>query len=238
MFFGAVGILMSNCVAYLFLCVFVFYSLRKMIGFNFYIDIEFIKKSFNFSSGNYIANILYNAIYTIPPIMVLNVLGDAEAAKYYIAFTIGTFFFQIPFSISTSLFVEGSYGESLRKNVIRSIKAIYMILVPAVIFILLFGQYFLSIFGKDYAGSVDLLRLISISSFFFAIYSVMVTIQNVKMNVKNIMILNLFLLVLLLALSYIFMSYFGIAGVGLAFLTTFIAVDIIIIAWAKAKKWI
>jgi O-antigen/teichoic acid export membrane protein len=46
--------------------------------------------------------------------MVLNMLGEAEAAKYYIAMAIGNLVLIIPSSLGTSLFVEASHGQGLR----------------------------------------------------------------------------------------------------------------------------
>ncbi len=237
-FLGAIGILASAGVAYIAMCIFVIYFLSKLVKFNLKVDIDFINNSFKFFSGNYLANILYNGFYTVLPILVLNILGVEESARFYIAFTIATFFFTIPYTIGTSLFVEGSHGESLKVNVLRAGAAIYAVLIPGFIFIYFFGGYILSFFGNDYVGSIDLLRLISFSSFFFAIYALFIPIQNVMMNVMSIVKINLATLVILLTLSYIFMHMFGVNGVGYAFMLTFAAMGLVIIGMAKVRNWI
>ena len=67
----------------------------------------------------------------ILPIMVLNVLGAEQAAYYYIAYAIAALLFMIPGAISTSLFVEGSHGEALKRTVVKSLVTIFSLLVPA-----------------------------------------------------------------------------------------------------------
>lgn len=236
-FLGALGILAASGLAYVAMCLFVIYLLSKLVKFTFQLDFEFIKKSFKFFSGNYLANILYNAFYSILPILVLNLMGEAESAKFYIAFTIATFFFTVPYTVGTSLFVEGSHGENLKVNVKRAVTAIYAILVPGVILIYFFGGYLLAFFGKDYAGSLDLLRLISVSSFFFAVYALFIPIQNVRMNVGSIVVMNFITLALLLSSSYIFMLRFGTIGVGYAFILTFAIMGAVIVCIARMKRW-
>lgn len=238
LFLGAIGVLSAIGLAYILVCIVVFYQLSKFVKFAWTVDYSFLKKYLSFFSGNYIANNLYNATYTVTPILVLDILGGAESAKYYIAFTIGCFFFQIPYAIGTSLFVEGSHGESLRKNVVRALIIIYAILVPGVIFIYLFGSTILSFFGASYVESFDLLKLIAFSSFFYAIYALMIPIQNVRMKVKSVVILNLILFSLFAGLSCLFLVQFGIVGVGYAMLVTYVIMALIILSIVKIEGWL
>jgi Na+-driven multidrug efflux pump len=58
----------------------------------------------------------------------------------------------IPGAFSTSLFVEGSHGEALKKNTLKSLLGTFSLLIPAVIiyiFIIGFG-----ILGVGYAWMV------------------------------------------------------------------------------------
>ncbi|HMK45796.1 MAG TPA: oligosaccharide flippase family protein [Methanocella sp.] len=235
---GAIGVLSAIGVAYLLACVLIFYQLNKFVRFGWSVDRGFLNRYLSFFSGNYLANILYNATYTVTPILVLDILGGAEAAKYYIAFTIGTFFFQIPYAIGTSLFVEGSHGESLRKNVIRALTIIYAILIPGVIFIYIFGSNILSLFGKNYVESTELLKLIALSSFFYAIYALMIPIQNVRMKVKSVVALNMVLFSMFVGLSCIFLARSGIVGVGYAMLFTYVIMALIIVSLVKYEGWL
>lgn len=237
-FLGAFGILTSIGIAYVAVSLIALYLISRLIRPRPAVDPAFVRKSLQFSFGNYIAQLLLNFTYLVLPIMILTILGPDESAKYYIAFTIGNFLLQVPDAVSTSLFVEGSHGESMRKNVLRAAGAIYAILIPGIAFIYVFSPHLLALFGKDYAESIDLLRLIAFTSLFFAIYSIMVPIQNVRMNVKHIIKMNSVIFVLFMGLSCLLMMQMGIVGVGFALMSTYIIVDIIILGVAKREGWI
>jgi O-antigen/teichoic acid export membrane protein len=89
MFLGILGILGANFFGYIVTYIVIFILLSRFIPFKPQLDMEFIKKSFKFSFGNYIANIMYNASFLALPIIVLNMEGDAAAGIFYIAFTLG-----------------------------------------------------------------------------------------------------------------------------------------------------
>lgn len=237
-FLGAFGILTSIGLAYVVVCFVILYLLSRFVQLQLSVDRDFVKTSLHFSFGNYVAQIFLNFTYLVLPMMILSILGKDEAAKYYIAYTIGNFLLQVPDAVGTSLFVEGSHGESMRKNVKRAAIAMYAVLIPGVIFVFLFGGQLLALFGKDYTESVTLLRLFALVGLFFAVYCLMVPIQNVRMNVQRILKINFLILVLFMGMSYLFMTRIGIVGVGLALLLTYAIVDVIIIGLARLEGWL
>jgi O-antigen/teichoic acid export membrane protein len=199
---------------------------------------DFICRSFRFSSWNYVSGILSVAPTLIIPIMVLNMLGEAEAARYYIAFAIGNMVIIIPSSLGTSLFVEGSHGEGLKKNVMRAIGTSLALLVPTVLALLLFGDRLLGLLKGEYMEAFDLLRIIAVSSFPVAVYSLFVSIQNVRMRVESIVSLNALRCVLLLGLSYVLMQRYGILGAGYAWMATY-GVITLGVGWLVRKEgWV
>ena len=225
-------------MAYLLSALFTILLLCKSVRFDFKVDKKFINESFSFSSGNYISSVLQTVPTMIMPILILNLLGEAEAAKYYIAFAIGNLVLIVPDSLSTSLFVEGSHDESLRKSVIKAGVAIYAFLIPAVILIYFFGDFLLGLVGKDYAEASELLRLLAISSFFVAVYSLFLPVQNVRMRVESIVKLNLLRFLLLMGLSYVFILRFGIVGIGYAWIITYGVMALGIVVVVRRMGWV
>ena len=237
-FLGSLGIIGANFVGYILAYFFIFIFLTRFIPFKPRLDGEFLKKSFKFSFGNYIGNIMYNAAFLALPIIVLNLEGDAAAGVFYIAFTLGNFLLQIPLALSVSFFVEGVYGENIKKNLLKSATSMVLLLVPGIVLFWLFGSYMLGFFGDIYVNGVDLLRLVALSSLVYAVYSLFQPILNIRMRVMTLAMLNMLILVLLVGLTYLFLPIFGITGVGYAMIGTFSIVDIIIVFLAIKWGWI
>jgi O-antigen/teichoic acid export membrane protein len=185
------------------------------------VDVDFVKRSLRFSFWNYVSNILSMAPVHILPIMVLNLLGEAEAAKYYIAFAIGNLVLILPQSLGTSLFVEGSHGEGLKNNVMRAGSASVALLVPAVFVIFYFGDRLLGLLKGDYVEAFDLLRVLALSSFLVTVYNLFIPIQNLRMELRSIVVINTLRCLLLLVLCYVLMQKYGIIGVGYGWMITY-----------------
>jgi len=238
-FLGTFGIFGSTGLAFIVASIFALIVLaRSLKSIRPEVDVEFIKRSFKFSSWNYVSNILSTAPTLVLPIMVLNILGEAEAAKYYIAFAIGNLVLIIPSSLGTSLFVEGSHGEGLKKSVMRAGAASLALLVPAILALFILGDGFLGMLKGEYIEASELLKIIALSSFPVTVYSLFIPIQNVRMRVVGIVKLNALRCTLLLGLSYLMIQEYGILGVGYAWIFTY-GMIMIVIGWiALREKWI
>lgn len=235
---GTFGIFGAWGVSFFITAVVSFAFVAKYAKVNFRIDKDFFRTSLRFSWWNYIAELFRKGPLLILPIMILAMVGPANAAYYYIVSSIANVLFIIPDALSTSLFVEGSHGESLRANAKKALIAAFALLIPAVVIAYLFGGVLLGLFGPDYVQAIDILRPIALSSFFIAIYYIFVPIQNVRMRVKSIALLNLVGFVLLLGLSYFFILRFNVVGVGYAWFITYAIIALITVGYAKSQHWI
>lgn len=229
-FLGAMGVFGSVGISFIFSAIFAIYFMsRTGVYLQSNIDKGFLKDAFSYSAKNYIINALIASPNLLLPIMVLNVLGAENTAKYYIAFTLSSILFVIPDSVSTSLFVEGSYGESLKKAAIKSTIATLSLLVPLVVAFYIGGGYLLDLIGRGYTETLDLLRLIVISSFFLAIYSIYISIKRVQKDLNNLMILSGLFLILILLMSYLSMPKLGLIGIGYSWLLSYGTITVLII---------
>ncbi|MCW7076801.1 MAG: oligosaccharide flippase family protein [Candidatus Syntrophoarchaeum sp.] len=201
-------------------------------------DREFLNDSLHFSAGNYIAGLLMTAPNQILPIMVLNILGAEETAHYYIAYAIASLLFMIPLAFSTSLFVEGSHGEALKKNTLKALFAIVSLLTPAMIILYLFGGFLLGIIGKSYVEGFDLLRIFAFSSFFVAICQLYFSIKKVQKDVKGLVFVSALIFVLITGLSYVFMLEFGIVGIGYAWMAGYGLGSLVVGGMVWREGWV
>lgn len=237
-FLGNFGIFGAIGVTYIVSTIFSIYLLNRRTNITAKIDKGYLKDSFTFSSGNYISNLLYESPSLIMPTIILSLLGKEEAALYYIAFSISNLIWIAPMSMSTSLFIEGSYGEGLKKNLIRSGGAVLILLIPSIIIIYFFGNTILQLFGKDYVESLSLLHVLALSSFFVALHNFFVPILNLQMKVKELIKLNFIRFSLLIGLSYILLTPYDILGFGYAWMITYVILTVITLRISRKEGWI
>jgi len=212
---------------------------RSGVNLSLRFDRQFLNEAFHFSAGNFIAGLLMTAPAQILPLMVLNVLGAKETAHYYIAFAITSLLFTIPNALSTSLFVEGSHGEGLKKATIKSLRAIFLLMIPAALILYFAGGWLLGLIGKDYAASgLELLRIMVVSSFFMAVSSIYITFKKVQKDILGLIFLSGLIFILLIGLGYVFMLWYGVAGIGYAYVVGYGvgAVAVGVMVWRE--KWV
>ena len=181
-----------------------------------------INELVHFSSGNYLANLLKGTPGMVLPIMIINILGAESTAYYYIAWLITSALIMVVEATSFSLFAEGSHEEQrLGLNVGRSLKMLFLILVPAVILVWAFADKLLLAFGSSYSESATtLLRILTLSIIPLAINTVYFSIKRVEKKLTILIAATAFLAVATLALSYILLFRMGITGIGIAWLTS------------------
>jgi len=236
---GVLGIFCSIGVS-MAVAMIVSFSILYFLGIKlkFAIDRDFIERSFKFSLGNYSAGMFITAPNQIIPLIVLNVLGAEETAHYYIAFSIASLICMIPNATSMSLFVEGSYGEALKRNTIRALTFAFLLLIPSVIFIHLYGGRILAMIGRDYLSGLDLLKVMVLSSFFVTFCSMYLSIKRVQKDISGLLYLSALIFVLLISLSYVLLIAFRLVGVGYAWVLSYGIGTIFVIISARREGWI
>jgi O-antigen/teichoic acid export membrane protein len=218
---GALGIYNSFWVSVFFAFGAALFLLKSHLKLGFSFKRDFFRESLKFSGGNYAASLFSSIPALILPLLVLNLLGVKEAAYYYISYAIASIIFMIPNAVSTSLFVEGSHGESLKKSVVKSYTMIFVLLIPVVLITYFFGHFILSFLGKSYLESLELLKIFALSSFFVAIVSVYMSVKRVQMDIKSLMLVSIGTCILTLSLSPLFLLKFGIIGIGYTWIITY-----------------
>lgn len=238
--FGLMGLIYSLGISFILAFSYSEYILSRL-GFNKVnadtIDTSFLKRSFKYSCGNYIITLLTTVPSSLLPIMVLNVLGAENAAYYYIDYAIASFLFMIPTAFSTSTFVEGSYGESLKRSCLKSLFSVFLLLTPLVIFLYFYGNFFLEIIDKSYIQGFETLKYLVVSSLFFSINQIYFSLKRVQKDIVQLVYLSGFTCILIIGLSYIFMQKFGLIGLGYAWNLSYILGTLVIVMLLKKESW-
>lgn len=156
--------------------------------------------------------------------MILHFLTPEDNAYYYIVFAIASLLFVIPGAFSTSLFAEGSFKEeTFLKNLKKAIKRAYLLLVPGIVFIIIFGKWLLLLFGKEYSTSGHfLLSILTISGIFIVLNSFYITYLRIRLKITELMIITILTALGILGISYLLIQQptLGITGVGFSYLFT------------------
>ncbi len=236
--FGAFAIFFSTSFGSIITFFISLYILYKFFGYKFKLTIkkDIFYKIFNLSFINFIASFTASLPLNLLPLMIASSLGPKQAAYYYIDMSIITLLNAIQSSINQSLFAEGSNNDKeLKKYIIKSVKFTIMILIPSIIFIILFGKYILLFFGKEYSSQgIFLLQLLALSVIFTSINGTLSTILNIKGRL-NLLLMMCILgpLILLSILHFVIPKGLVTLGYGWFLGEGIIAILYSIIVWIK-----
>lgn len=200
------------------------------------LNLNIVKNIWKYSVGNYFASILAAIPSFILPLMIVNLLSGQQNAYFYIAWTIASILFSIPFAASQSLFAEGSHFENeLRIHANKAIRFALVLLVPATILVVVLGKWLLLLFGSSYSSNaLTLLWILGSSSIFVGINSVYYTILLVRHRIRELLVLRGLTTIAVLVTSALIMPEMGIVGIGYAWLGAQALVSIYV---ALAIRW-
>ncbi len=184
-----------------------------------------IKEIFNFSIGNYIIGLTGTIPATLLPLIILQVLSAEDNAYFFVTFAIAGILLVIPGALSTSLFAEGSFDESMFKhNMKKAAKQAYLLLAPAIAITMIFGDKLLLLFGSTYsANGHALLSILALSSLFAAPVSFYNTYLRIRMRILELQAITIASAAGIIAISYALLPTAGIVGVGYAYLAVYAA---------------
>lgn len=184
------------------------------------VDRRLVADMIRFSLGNYGANLFLALPGFALPLFVINLVGPAASAYYYIAWAIASVLLMIPGAISLSLFAEGSHDSRRQKqDVGRSLKLIMFVLVPAMAVVFLAGDKILLVFGADYSeNATRLLWVLAASALPAGINHIYFSTQRVAMKMGRVLGPAVLVTVATLGLSYLLLPGYGIIGAGISWL--------------------
>lgn len=219
-YLGVLGVFYAIGIAYVITFIFGACMLYKYrLSFTKKINFVGLRKIMKFSLGNYTAGIFMIVPTTVIPLMIMNMLGAKESAYFFIAYSVASLLTMIPNAVSLSLFVEGAHSQPLKENIIKSLKLIITLLFPALIFIFIFGDKLLLLFGMDYSEqSLRILQLLAASNIFSAIIFIYISIKKIQKDVRMINYLSFSLSILIIGLGYVSLLKYGLVGLGYTWL--------------------
>ncbi len=218
---GAYGIFLAFGFSMIAACLIGFIVLFTKFNYVFKptINKDVVKRMTKFSFGNYVAGFIGILPMNVLPILITNNINASTSAYFYIAMMIANLLYIIPIATSQSLFAEGSHSEGeLHSSIKKAISISALFLIPAIVVTVLFGNYILLAFGKQYSTEAFMfLKLIALAGIFVAINQICGIILNIKHKVNYLIILNTINAALILGLSYLFINQ-HLLGIGIAWI--------------------
>jgi len=198
-------------------------------AFSVLFDMRVLRVARKFSFSMYASSILNLLPPTILPLLVVHLMGPANAAYYYMALTIAAALYTIAYASMQSVFAEGSHNEvAIRAHVIKALKMVAILLFPAALLTALLANFLLSWFGHEYAQqAAPLLQLFALGAVPVAVYSAMGAIFKVTKNLAGIVCMNTVYAAVILSAAYWLTPSFGLAAIGVAWIVGNIAACIV-----------
>lgn len=173
----------------------------------------------SFSFANYLVGLLGIAPALILPLLITNTISPEMTAHFYIAFMIANLLYTIPYATTQSLFAEGSHDETnFLLSVRKAMKLIGVLLLPAILVFVLFGNLILLVFGKSYSEQgVHFLQLLTLAGLPVAINYIGLTYVNVRRKLKALLVINILGTSCIIFFSYLWIGY-ALTGIGMAWI--------------------
>lgn len=123
-----------------------------------------LRRHVSFSSGSYLGTVFGILPSTVVPLQVLTLAGSRQTAWFSVAFQLAAFLNFIPSTVAQVTFAEAQRA-ALRTQLRKAVKAIYALLLPATLVMVLAAPLLLRMFGPEYAESATTcLRLLAVAT--------------------------------------------------------------------------
>jgi O-antigen/teichoic acid export membrane protein len=175
---------------------------------------------FRYVGGDYAGSLFAIAGATLLPILVVNRVGTAANAYFYLAWVVGSSLQLLNVNLMASFTVEAA-AEPDKLDVLarRALTHGLKLLAPLVLLLILLAPFILSLFGRAYAEEgVTLLRLLALVPIAHLFNALFIAMARIHRNVKQMVTIQMAQCVLGLGLGYILLGVYGITGVGIALL--------------------
>ncbi len=188
--------------------------------------------------GDYLGCLLWLAATTLPPLIVLNTLGAAQAAYFSLAWVIAYMLYLVSANMGSSLIVEAATDPAqLTRNCRRILTHTAALLTAAVLLLTITAPEFLRIFGPDYARhSTGLLRLLLLSALPNLVVATAVSVSRARRRIATAVAILAAVCLTTLGLILLLVPVLGIAGAGAGWLIAETAVALALLA--RPRAWL
>jgi O-antigen/teichoic acid export membrane protein len=172
-----------------------------------------------FLAVDYVSSLLWTAAIALTPILVLAAKGAAASAYVYISWSIAYTLLLVSRNMGMSLTTEGALEpERLAEHTRATLIATLRIIVPLAVVLIAGAPLILAVYGAKYHAGVTVLRLFALSTIPAMVPLTFVTVARVQRRLTAMLVATAFTTIPVLVLAPVLLHYFGVAGMGYAWL--------------------
>lgn len=173
-----------------------------------------------FLAGDSVGSLFSLAMINLLPVMVAVRFDAAHNGFFYIAYTVGGTMEFMAINMASSLTAHASHSpESLAGGVRGALRRMAVLLVPVVLFLVVFAPQILAPFGEDYAAhGPTVLRLLAAAALPRVVVELYIGVLRVQGRTGVLAALQGTMCALVLGSAALLLGPTGISGAGLAML--------------------
>jgi O-antigen/teichoic acid export membrane protein/aminoglycoside phosphotransferase (APT) family kinase protein len=189
------------------------------------------RPSLGYLATDLAGSMFWLAAITLPPIIVLRMLGPADSAYFSLCWVIAYALYQLSANMGSSLIVESADDPARLAVNARRVLLHTSVLVPAAVLVLVVAApWVLDLFGPGYAaGGTAALRLLALSAIPNLVLATAVSACRARRRLRPAAIALGVVCAGSLALTVVLLPVMGIAGAGLAWLAWESAVALVLV---------
>ncbi len=186
------------------------------------VDRQSISDMIHFSFGNYVGDSFRVLSPLVLPMIIVNVLSPEMGAYFFIGWLIPNLLFTTSNSISFTLLAEASHARrGIRHQVGKAAQMMFLLLVPGMTILLVFGGPILSLFGPRYSvEALSLLRILAVASLPVGINELFVATNRIAKHTRPVICVYGFVAAGTVGGGYLLLGSMGLAGMGVAWLVS------------------
>jgi O-antigen/teichoic acid export membrane protein len=219
--FGTTGLLLGWVGSSVVVCVVSLVLLRvlEQVSFALANVRQRLREARSVLAGNHLVNIGGMAPVYLLPVIVAARLGQAEAAYFYAAWQIGSFFYVVASSSASALQAEGARDPAaLMAHMRRATVVSCLVLVPLGLFVAAIGHPLLSFYGPGYERAYLLLVCMALAAQPDVVTNLYSAVLRSTRRFRACIGLSWSSATLKLGLTWLLLTPLGLSAAGVAFL--------------------
>lgn len=192
-----------------------------------------LKGVVHFAGLDYVGSWFAYAAIDLTPMLVVAWLSAEANAYYFLSWSIIYVLYLINLNIGSSLLVEGARDlQALASLTRKAIVQNFLMVAPAVLFLLVASPYVLLLFGQDYAdNAADLVRVLALSALPQIVVAIYLSVIRIQRRMMMVVVVEGAVALMVFGGGVLLMDLYGLMGIGYAWLVAQTVLAVLLLAF-------